>query len=152
CMFLLSLTATCQVCTVSLKAGLSTYNGFACRALDPPDGDPTQTDADIMRVARQAPPSATGRLVLELKAKSQHAGQDTLEKGRAIRQEVKVSRFVLEINGDSTVRASLASGVAHGASSGQMVVADDAPRWGYDCTIARGSRKVSGSTTKLSGM
>src|SRR5207253_2264022 len=29
CMFLLSLTATCQVCTVSLKAGQSTYKGFA---------------------------------------------------------------------------------------------------------------------------
>jgi len=28
-MFLLSLTATCQVCTVSLKAGLYTYKGFA---------------------------------------------------------------------------------------------------------------------------
>ena len=28
CMFLLSLTATCQVCTVSLKAGLSTYNAL----------------------------------------------------------------------------------------------------------------------------
>src|SRR5262249_23655567 len=42
CMFLLSLTATCQVCTVSLKAGLSTYNRFAPRTLDPPDGHPTQ--------------------------------------------------------------------------------------------------------------
>jgi urea transporter len=30
CMFLLSLTATCQVCTVSLKAGLYTYNGVLC--------------------------------------------------------------------------------------------------------------------------
>ena len=29
CMFLLSLTATCQVWTVSLKAGLYTYKGFA---------------------------------------------------------------------------------------------------------------------------
>jgi len=28
-MFLLSLTATCQVWTVSLKAGLYTYKGFA---------------------------------------------------------------------------------------------------------------------------
>ena len=43
--------------------------GFAGRALDAPDGDPTQTDAHIMRVARQASPSAAGRLVLELKAK-----------------------------------------------------------------------------------
>ena len=28
-MFLLSLTATCQVCALSLKAGLSTYNWLA---------------------------------------------------------------------------------------------------------------------------
>jgi len=31
-MFLLSLTATCQVCTVSLKAGQSTYNGVQATA------------------------------------------------------------------------------------------------------------------------
>src|SRR5678815_3574307 len=85
-----SLTATCQLCTVSLKAGLSTYNGFACRALYPPDRDPTQTDADIMGVARQAPAAVTGRLVLELKAKRQHEGEDTLEKGFAITKELKV--------------------------------------------------------------
>src|SRR5712691_3583968 len=33
CMFLLSLTATCQVWTVSLKAGQSTYNLFVGRSL-----------------------------------------------------------------------------------------------------------------------
>src|SRR5262249_47615 len=35
CMCLLSLTATCQVCTVSLKAGLYTYKGFAADCLQP---------------------------------------------------------------------------------------------------------------------
>ena len=44
---------------------------FARRALDTPDGDPTQTDTDIMRVAGQAPAAATGRLVFELKAEGQ---------------------------------------------------------------------------------
>jgi len=39
------------------------------RALEPPDGQPTQTDAHIMGVARQASASLTGRLVGELKAK-----------------------------------------------------------------------------------
>ncbi len=34
-------------------------------ALDAPDGEPTQTDAHIMRVARQAPTAATGGLVLK---------------------------------------------------------------------------------------
>src|SRR5919108_493654 len=119
-------------------------HGFACRALEPPDGEPTQTDAHLMRVARQAPPSATGRLVLELKAKRQPEGEDTLEQGLAITEQLKVGRFVLEIKGDSAVCAGLASGVAHGSPSGQMVVADADPRWGYDCTMARGSRKVSG--------
>jgi hypothetical protein len=33
CMFLLSLTATCQVWTVALKAGHSTYKGFAADRL-----------------------------------------------------------------------------------------------------------------------
>jgi len=32
-MFLLSLTATCQVCTVALKAGLYTYNGVQVTAV-----------------------------------------------------------------------------------------------------------------------
>ena len=84
----------------------------------------------IMRVARQASPSATGRLVLELKAKRQHEGEDTLEKGLAITKQLKVGRFVLEIDGESPVFAGLASGVAHGLPSGQMVVADDDPKWG----------------------
>jgi hypothetical protein len=35
-MFLLSLTATCQVCTVSLKAGLNTYKGLAPDCLQRP--------------------------------------------------------------------------------------------------------------------
>jgi hypothetical protein len=34
-MFLLSLTATCQVCTVALKAGQSTYKGCAADAEKP---------------------------------------------------------------------------------------------------------------------
>ena len=33
-------------------------------ALETPDGEPTQTDTDIMGVARQAPAAATGRLVV----------------------------------------------------------------------------------------
>jgi hypothetical protein len=129
-MFLLSLTATCQVCTVSLKAGLYTYNGFARRALEPPDGDPAQPDADIMRVARQAPAAVTRRLVCELKAEGQEKGEDTFDKRLAVAKQLKVGSFMLEINGEGPVFAGLASGVTHGSSSGQMVGADDDPRWG----------------------
>jgi hypothetical protein len=99
------LTATCQVCTVSLKAGLYTYNRFARRALYPPDGDPTQADTDIRGVAGQAPTAATGRLVGELKAQGQHEGEHTLEKRLPIAQQLQVGGFVLEIDGDGPVFA-----------------------------------------------
>src|SRR4029434_7557713 len=89
-----SLTATCQLCTVSLKAGLSTYNRFARGALDAPDDDSTQTDARIMRVARQAPTAATGRLVGELKAQGQDKGEDELDKRLAIVKQAKVGGFI----------------------------------------------------------
>ena len=83
-----------------------------------------------MRVARQASAPVTCRLVCELKAEGQEKGEDTLEKGLAITKQLKVGRFVLEIDGESPVFAGLASGVAHGLPSGQMVVADDDPKWG----------------------
>jgi len=58
----------------SLKPGLLIYNEVrqdgedrpAGRALDAPDGEITQPDPDIMRVARQAPTPTTGRLVFQL--------------------------------------------------------------------------------------
>jgi MoaA/NifB/PqqE/SkfB family radical SAM enzyme len=102
-MFLLSLTATCQVCTVSLKAGLYTYNRFTCRALKPPDREPTQADTGIMGVAGQAPTATTGRLVGKLKAQGEEKGHHTFDKGLAISQELKVGRFVLKINGNGAV-------------------------------------------------
>ena len=78
---------------------------FARRTLDTPDGDPTQADAHIMGVARQAPASATGRLMCELKAEGQDEGQHTFEKRLAIIKELKVGRFILKIDGDGTVFA-----------------------------------------------
>jgi hypothetical protein len=43
-------------------------HGFARRTLDTPDGDATQTDTDVMRVAREASATATGRLMGQLQA------------------------------------------------------------------------------------
>ena len=74
-----------------------------CGALDPPDGDPTQPDTDIMGVACQTPAAATRRLVFQLKAKGQEEGAHELEKRLAITKQLKVGGFVLEIDGDRPI-------------------------------------------------
>jgi hypothetical protein len=68
----------------------------------------------------------------------------TFDKRLAIAKQLKVDGFILEINGEVSVVASLASGVAHGSSSAQIVGATDDPRWEYNGIIARGSRRTSG--------
>ena len=102
-MFLLSLTATCQVGTVSLKAGLYTYNGFACGALDTPDGEPAQANPRVMGVARQAPTRAAAGLVEELKAESEKKREHELDKRCGVTQERKVGRLIVEIDGEGAV-------------------------------------------------
>jgi hypothetical protein len=124
------LTATCQVCTVSLKAGLSTYNRFARGTLDAPDGEAAQADTGIMRVARQAPTSLTRRLVCQLQAQGQEKGEHAFDKRLAIAQELTIGGFVVKINGDGPIGAGLVSGISHGSPSGQMVGTTDDPRWG----------------------
>src|SRR5262245_34032763 len=86
---------------------------FTCRALEPPDGDPAQTDAHIMRMTRQASAPITGRLVLELEAKGQEGGEHTLEKRLPVCNQAKVRCFVSKIHGDSTVFAGRFSRCAH---------------------------------------
>ena len=81
------------------------------RALDPPDGEPTQPDPGIMRVARQASAPATGGLVFELKAEGQEKGEDTFDKRLAIAQQLKVGCFVLKIDGEGAVFAVGLAGV-----------------------------------------
>jgi hypothetical protein len=74
-------------------------HGFARGALDTPDGKTTQPDPDIMRVARQAPSTTTGRLVCELKADGQDEGEHTFDKGFTIAKQLKVgvlSQFLFE--------------------------------------------------------
>src|SRR6266852_3318090 len=76
---------------------------FAPCTLDAPDGETTQPDTDVMRVACQTPAPAAGRLVFELKAKGQEKGEDTFEKRFAIAKQLKVGRFMLKIDGDGPV-------------------------------------------------
>jgi hypothetical protein len=104
-MFLLSLTATCQVCTVSLKAGLYTYNRFTGRALDTPDGETTQPETGIVGVAGQAPALAAAGLVEELKAEREEKREHELDKCLGVTEELKVRRLVLKIDGDGPVVA-----------------------------------------------
>ena len=66
-----------------------------------------------MRVARQAPAAATGRLVCELKAEGQEKGEDTFDKRLAIAKQLKVGRFVLKIDGDGAVFAGRFGCCAH---------------------------------------
>jgi hypothetical protein len=92
-------------------------HGFTCGALDPPDGEPTQPDPDVMRVAGQTPAPATGRRVGELKAQGQDKGEDELDKCLAVVQQAKVGRFVSKIDGDGPVFVSpfgCLAGLDHG--------------------------------------
>jgi hypothetical protein len=54
-------------------------HGATCRALESPDGDSTQTDTHIMRMAREASTTATGGFVFQLKAEGHEEGEDTFE-------------------------------------------------------------------------
>ena len=114
-MFLLSLTAACQVYTVSLKAGLYTYNRLARGALDTPEGETTQADPGVMGVAREAPTAATGGLVGKLKPKREDERQDELDKRLAIVHELKVSGFLLEIDRDGPIFTCPMGGFCHGS-------------------------------------
>ena len=90
-------------------------HGFAPRTLDTPDSDPTQTDTHVMRVARQAPTSITGGLVLQLETKGYEEGEDALKKRLAIAQQLNVRGFVSKIDGDGPVCAGLFGDLPHGS-------------------------------------
>jgi hypothetical protein len=102
---------------------------FAHGALETPDGDPTQPDTDVMRVAWQAPAAATGRLVCQLKAKGQEKGEHELEKRLAIVKQLRVRRFMLKIDGDGPVFSCRSGLLAHMLPPGHWVFAVDDPTW-----------------------
>jgi hypothetical protein len=120
------------------EVGEDGEHGAARGALEPPDGEPTETDTHIMRVACQAPTAVTGGLVFQLQAQGQHEGDDQFHKGLAVAQQLKVGGFILEIDSDGPVVAGLAGGGSHGASSGPMVDTADDPRWTNAFIISRG--------------
>ncbi len=95
---------------------------FAGGALDAPEGETTQTEAGVMRVARQAPTAATGGLVGELKPKREDERQDKLDKRSAIAEYLEVGRFIAEINGDGAVVAGRLGAVSHVSPSVEMAI------------------------------
>ena len=88
-------------------------HGATGRALEAPDGDATQTDAHIMRMAREASTATTGRFVFQLKAKGEEKGEDAFDKRFAIAQELIIGRFVVKVDSNGPVFTALADGVAH---------------------------------------
>jgi hypothetical protein len=74
---------------------------------------PPPTDAHVMRVTGQAPAAATGRLMLELKAKGEEKGEDEFDKRLAVIKELKVGHFIVEIDGDGAVFSSRFGRCAH---------------------------------------
>ena len=78
---------------------------FACGALDTPDRETTQADTGVIGVTRQAPTSATGRLMLALEAKGHEKGEDTFQKRLAVAKQLKIGRFIVEIDSDGAVFA-----------------------------------------------
>ena len=103
---------------------------FARRALETPDGEPTQTDTDIMRVTRQAPAPATGRLVFELKAEGEEEGQHTFDKRLAVAKQAEVGRFISKIDGDGAVFSRRFGRCAHVSPLCHQVSSADETRWG----------------------
>jgi hypothetical protein len=91
---------------------------LTCGALDTPDGESTQTDTDVMRVAGQAPAPATGGLMFQLQAKGEEEGEHTFDKRLAVAEQLKIGRFVQKINGDGPVFAGLRGSGSHASPSG----------------------------------
>ena len=88
-------------------------HGFAPRTLETPDGETTQPDTDIMGVPWQAPASATGGGVCELKAKREEKGEDTLDKRLALVEQTTVGGFLLESDDEGAVVPCPLGCVAH---------------------------------------
>jgi hypothetical protein len=69
-----------------------------------------------MRVARHTSATATGGFVLQLKAEREDERHDPSDKGLPIVKQLKVGRFILEIDGDRAVVPRLCRGCAQGVT------------------------------------
>ena len=112
------------------EVGEHCENRLARRALDAPDGDPTQPNTRIMRMARQAPSPATRRLMFELKANGEEKGEDTFDKRLTVCNQVKVGRVVSKVNGDSAVFSRRFRRCAHVLPLCHQVSEADETQWG----------------------
>jgi hypothetical protein len=104
------------------EVGQDGEHGTTRGALDAPDAHPTQPDTHIMRVACPASTALTSRLVLELKAESHDAGEDTFEERLPIAKQLEVRRFASEIDGDGAVFSRRLSCYAHVSPPGHQVL------------------------------
>src|SRR2546430_15475538 len=121
------------------EVGEDREHGAARGALEPPDGDPTETDTRIMGVTCEAPAAATGRLVEELKAQGQEKGEDAFDKRLPVTKELKVGRFVLKIDSDGAVGACRCSCFLHVSPPGHQVSSADETQWREHVEISRQS-------------
>jgi hypothetical protein len=70
---------------------------------DAPDGEATQSDTNVMRVACQASASVAGAWVGTLAAEGEDEGQDIFEERLALMQQVIRGRCIVAIGGDRAV-------------------------------------------------
>ena len=103
---------------------------FAPRALDTPDGEPTQPETGIVGVAGQAPALAAAGLVGELKANREDTGKHAFDKRLAIAKQLIVERFILKINGDGPVFTGRFGWAWYVSPPVQMVFTADGTPWG----------------------
>src|SRR5262245_15100056 len=100
------------------------------RALDAPNGHPTQTETDRRRMARQAPTAVTGRLVFQWEAEGEEEGEHAFEKRLPICYQAKIRCFVSKIDGDGAVFSGRFRRCAHVSLPGYQGAEGGETRWG----------------------
>jgi len=119
-----------QLAIAQDNVGPDREHGATRGALEPPDGEATQPDPDIVRVTCQIPAPTTGGFVFQLKAEGQEECQHQCDKRLAVAKQLKVGRFILEINSDGPVFARQFGRCAQVFPPGPQVLSADNTRWG----------------------